>query len=223
MSVRKLTKSAFAVLIVSVLSAFGLGLYGSGTGMAVSAACSAVSIGFLLYIVFGRLYAELDEIANRCKEMFSSMPVPAIELDASGNIKAINNAALSLGVPLSAKGAPLAGLEEVMAGAGSGDIDLPVQREDGSTLRLLVAAIPLKKNGSRAGVLLIGRDDTRRLEAELDKVRAGAKEAEAKLTGTIRDLEEFALMAVRREIKMKEIREKLTELREGRNPSGGGL
>ena len=223
MSVRKLTKSTFAVLITSVFSAFGLGLYGSRTGMAVFAVPSALSLGFLFYIVFGRLYAELNEMADGCREMFYSMPVPAIELDAEGRVVAINGAALSLGVPPSAKGAPLAGLEEVMAGVRSGAIELPIQREDGSTLRLLVSAVALKKNGAPAGTLIIGRDDTRRLEAELDTVKAGAKEAEAKLTGTIRDLEEFALMAVRREIKMKEIREKLTELREGRSPSGGGL
>jgi len=223
MSVRKLTISAFAALSISLLSAFGLGVYGSGAGMAISGAASAVSLAFLLYVVFGRLYAELSATTQRCSEMFSSMPLPAIELDAEGNVKAINNAALEAGVPPSAMGGPMEGIEGLLSGAGQEAMEVPIKKEDGTTLHLLVTAMALKKNGARAGTLIIGRDDTRRLESELAAVRAEAKEAEAKLNGTIRDLEEFALMTVRREIKMKEIREKLTELREGRNAPGGGL
>jgi hypothetical protein len=223
MSVRKLTKAAFALLILTVFSAFGLGLYGSGTGMAVAAAVSALSIGFLLYIVFGTLPAGPGTMTDGCRRMFSSMPVPAIELDAAGNVKAINDAALGSGVPPSAMGRPLAGLEGALQDAGASAIELPVEREDGTTLHLLVSAVPIEKNGARSGTILIGTDDTARLKTELDRVRGEARAAEAKLTGTIRDLEEFALMAVRREIKMQEIREKLTEIREGGTHSGGGL
>jgi len=211
------------LLTLSVFSAFGLGLYGSGTAIAIAAAISALSTGFLLYIVYGRLYAELDEMSGGCREIFSSMPVPAIELDAAGNVKAINDAALGSGVPPSAIGRPLTGLEGALQGAFASAIELPVEREDGTTLRLLVNAVPIEKNGARSGTILISTDDTARLKTELDRVRGEARAAEAKLNGTIRDLEEFALMAVRREIKMQEIREKLTEIREGGSHSGGGL
>jgi hypothetical protein len=151
------------------------------------------------------------------------MPVPAIELDADGKVVAVNDAAAGRGLPLSSKGGRLPGLKGLTAGDNSSSaIELPVARDDGSTLLLLFKAVPLKKNGVVTGTLLIGRDDTRMLEMELDAVRSGAKEAEAKLTSTIRDLEEFSLMTVRRERKMKEIREKLTELREGTNTTGAG-
>lgn len=261
MSVRKLTKSTFAVLTASVLCAFGLGLYGSRTGMLVFAAPSAVSLVFLAFLVFkrvidplillteamkggregggmpvpagydefgslascvNRLYSEVSEITDNCKEVFASMPVPAIELDAEGKVVAVNDAAAGRCLPLSSKGEFTDALKGVAGAENPSAIELPVQRDDGSTLILLFKAVPLKKNGVVTGSLLIGMDDTRMLEMELDAVRSEAREAEAKLTSTIRDLEEFSLMTVRRERKMKEIREKLTELREGTNNTGAG-
>src|SRR3972149_2453495 len=50
-----------------------------------------------------------------------------------------------------------------------------------------------------------------RLIDELYSARAQAEETEKKLKKTIRDLEEFALLAVRRELKMQELRERFVE------------
>src|SRR3972149_8126664 len=55
--------------------------------------------------------------------------------------------------------------------------------------------------------------EQQRLVDELCSARAQAEETEKKLKKTISDLEEFALLAGRREVKMQELRERFVELK----------
>ncbi len=178
-----------------------------------------------------RLYDELKELRAARDEIVASMPAPAVTLDNEWVVSSINPAATALGVPHSLKNRPFAAIldeqskrtlkeiiEKVKAGSGAKDVELEVRLEGGQNAALLFNAVPLKRDGEPGGALLMGTDpgQNSRLSEELSAVKTESKEVEEKLNRTIRDLEEFALMAVRREIKMKEIREKLTELREGR-------
>ncbi|MFQ5735486.1 MAG: PAS domain-containing protein [Thermodesulfobacteriota bacterium] len=181
-----------------------------------------------------RLYDGLKEMAAVQDEIFSSMPGPAIRLDREGTVMEINRAAVEHGLRGSLKGKPFtvivpssgrAAVKEMLKRACSGEgaaLETPISLDDGRETLYLLKAVPLRRNGACSGALLLGADieQSRRLAEELDSVRSEAKGAEEKLNKTIRDLEDFALMAVRREIKMKEIREKLTEFRKGHESAG---
>ena len=67
-----------------------------------------------------------------------------------------------------------------------------------------------------AGCCCIGRDieERRKIMSELETARSHAEEATAKLKKTVNDLEEFSLLAVRRELKMQELREMFVRLKE---------
>lgn len=56
-------------------------------------------------------------------------------------------------------------------------------------------------------------DERKRLMNELISARAQAEETEKKLKKTISDLEEFALLAIRRELKMQELRERFVQIK----------
>lgn len=178
-----------------------------------------------------RLYAGLYEMAAERKKVLSSFPGPVIGLDRDGRVTELNGAALDIGIPdirdrsfsSIIPSGRAAGFEAAFKDAlGDGQpktIEFPLKLDGGRVNLFVFSVTPLKRSGSSTEALLIGRDmeECGKLAEELAAVRSEAKDAEDKLNGTIRDLEEFALMAVRREIKMKEIREKLTELRQGRD------
>lgn len=69
---------------------------------------------------------------------------------------------------------------------------------------------PMPEPGHEADGTL--SDDIKKLLDELDSARAQAEETEKKLKRTISELEEFALLAIRRELKMQELRERFVEL-----------
>lgn len=62
--------------------------------------------------------------------------------------------------------------------------------------------------------LTIAINEHARMAQELRAARRDAEETSRKLEKSIRELEEFALMALRRELKMREIREKFKQCKE---------
>lgn len=74
----------------------------------------------------------------------------------------------------------------------------------------LDSAEPMKQ---QAGAPLPADRERDRLIGELCSARAQAEETEKKLKKTISDLEEFSLLAIRRELKMQELRERFVELK----------
>lgn len=182
-----------------------------------------------------RLYAEIEDMTGMQEQIFSSLTEPAVKLDREGNITSLNMAAVAAGLPGSLAGRPFKELLApdvktafqstfilALGGEPAGSTELPLTLDGGITNLFLFNAVPLRRNGAVTGVMLIGKDmdEQKKLTDELDAIRSEARAAADKLNKTIRELEEFALMAVKREIKMKEIREKLTELREDRGARG---
>ncbi|MBI5344435.1 MAG: hypothetical protein HZB83_03715 [Deltaproteobacteria bacterium] len=58
-------------------------------------------------------------------------------------------------------------------------------------------------------------EEIKRLKEELERARKEAENNSARLRETLDEMEEFALLAVRREVKMREIRERFKKLKNG--------
>lgn len=149
------------------------------------------------------------------REVLDSIPDPVIETDGSGRIVFANRAAL-LASDCDAEKALGRRCADFLSNGfhshpGHGKFEAPLPMKDGSTRFFEFKTVKL---GS--GSICIGRDsdERKRLLDELTSARTQEIEASTKLKKTISDLEEFALLAIRRELKMQEIRERFVRLKE---------
>lgn len=96
------------------------------------------------------------------------------------------------------------------------DYELALTPEKNREFLFSFNILPVKKEGHPASVIFIGREPGgyKRLEEELKRTREEALEASEKLKKTIREIDDLALLAVRRELKMQDIRERFQRLRE---------
>lgn len=151
------------------------------------------------------------------KEVLDSLPDPVVETDAAGRIVFVNRAALLLaGCDAGAFGQQC---KEFLTAAcrslsGHETFEAPLAMRDGSARFFEFKAVRL--GGPEGGSLFIGRDsdERKRILDELTTARTQEVEASTKLKKTISDLEEFALLAIRRELKMQELRERFVRLKE---------
>lgn len=150
-------------------------------------------------------------------EVLDSLPDPVIEVDGSGRVVFVNRAAL-LAMERNAEEASAKCAEFLSAAAsslpgkgGQDAFEAPLPMKDGSTRFFEFKPMRLGNNA-----VFIGRDsdERKRLLDELTSAREQEAEASAKLRRTISDLEEFALLAIRRELKMQELRERFVRLKE---------
>lgn len=175
--------------------------------------------------------ALLNEYREQHRSLLMSIPDILLELDNSGSILFVNKAALEmtgysedelLGRPfhelIETEWKPrwhsmLASLQE---GEAASNIDLKLILASKAASYFEFNAVPLWKEGIVAGCCCVGRDieERRKIITELDAARRHAEEASAKLKKTVNDLEEFSLLAVRRELKMQELREMFVRLKE---------
>ena len=107
-------------------------------------------------------------------------------------------------------------LATLSEGEAINNADLKLVLKNGAESFFEFNAVPLWKDGVAAGCCCIGRDieERRKIMSELEAARKHAEEATAKLKKTVNDLEEFSLLAVRRELKMQELREMFVRLKE---------
>jgi PAS domain-containing protein len=150
-------------------------------------------------------------------EVLDSLPDPVIGVDGSGRVVFVNRAAL-LAMERNAEEASAKCAEFLSAAAssfpgkgGQDAFEAPLPMKDGSTRFFEFKPMRLGNNA-----VFIGRDsdERKRLLDELTSAREQEAEASAKLRRTISDLEEFALLAIRRELKMQELRERFVRLKE---------
>ncbi|MBI5903825.1 MAG: PAS domain S-box protein [Deltaproteobacteria bacterium] len=177
-----------------------------------------------------RLMDSLDESAARRGELLETMPDLVMDIDRTGNVAYFNEAAARLTgyAEEDVLERPFLGLldkrstdeareafERVLDGEPVKDLELILTLKDGGVKLFEFNAVPVRRAGAAAICRVVGRDIDGRKEIidELRKARAEAEESSEKLQQTVRDLEDFALLAVRREIKMHEIREMLHKLR----------
>lgn len=104
----------------------------------------------------------------------------------------------------------------LLDGKSAGNLEIKLVLNGGAESFFEFNAVPLWKDGIVAGCCCIGRDidERRKIMTELEAARRHAEEASAKLKKTVNDLEEFSLLAVRREVKMQELREMFVRLKE---------
>ncbi len=181
-----------------------------------------------------RLSGDLGESIARYRELVDAMPEALFETDANGKITFVNRAARSL-TGLSEEelaGRACEGLlppedaglmrdlfETIMKTGTVEKRELPIVARDGNARHFEFSGYPIKVGKlETAGFRLIGRDldEHKRITEELKKVRKESEEASVKLKKTIEDLEEFAHLAVKREIRMHEIRERFKKLMDER-------
>lgn len=175
--------------------------------------------------------ALLDEYREQHRDLLMSVPDILLEIDVEGKILFVNRAASEvtgypednvLGrrftdfiTPGSSEKA-LSAFSSVLDGRRANGVELEIMLSSGSASFFEFNAVPLWRNGFIAGCCCIGRDidERRKIMTELESARRHAEEATVKLKKTVSDLEEFSLLAVRRELKMQELREMFVRLKE---------
>ncbi|MEK7773893.1 MAG: PAS domain S-box protein [Deltaproteobacteria bacterium] len=233
LSLLLLTASAFVIIrkvlspikkINDALERTSAGDYRDGAGIS-----SNDSFGTLADHL-NRLINSLNESVAHCRELVRTMPDLVIDIDRSGDITYMNEAATRLTgyTEEDVLNRPYAGFvdkrssdeaekafKKVLNGESVRNLELSLILKNGGVNLFEFNAVPIWRAGAPAVCRAVGRDIEERKEimGELKKARTEAEESSEKLKKTVRDLEDFALLAVRREIKMQEIREMLQELR----------
>lgn len=163
------------------------------------------------------------------KDVLDSLPDPVIETDREGRIVFVNRAALlatgykaedAVGKPCSnflpaGCARPPGALPGHSGHSGQDAFEIPLSMKDGSTRFFEFKSVRLG-DGPDDRSICIGRDsdERKRLLDELTSAKKQEAAASTKLKKTISDLEEFALLAIRRELKMQELRERFVRLKE---------
>lgn len=172
----------------------------------------------------------LTGLDNARRSLIESLPIAAFEVDETGKIISFSNetAGLTGRAPDELNGlclfelAPDEGKEAVRLMLGDAFAKKALSRasaalmlKDGIALAE-VFTLPAARAGEKPSCLVFSRNngELKKTRAELESVRKESAEASERLKKTIRDLEEFALIAVRRELKMQEIREMFMKSRE---------
>lgn len=187
-----------------------------------------------------RLSRAVKAYEDRQREFLAAIPAAVIRLDRSGAITYMNDSAAML----TGRGTPEAQeadytdltptrshheLKEAFLAALNGETvagrEITIIDMDCHEINCEFSAVPSWKGAGPDGCFLICRDaeEKTRLESELKSARLKEEEATAKLNKTIQYLEEFSIMAVRRELKMQEIRERLTGLKKDPGPKKNPL
>jgi PAS domain S-box-containing protein len=185
----------------------------------------------LLAAAMNRLYLRLREEASLSRDIIDEATFPAVWLDVDGNITGFNPAAsrvtgfteaeaVALAWPGLITAASTAAFDDARKRASAGErvrgVEIAFVGKDGDARAMRFNALPATGGRKAAGCVFIGCDsaEERGLRDEITEARAQARESSEKLGRTVKDLEEFALLAVRRELKMREIRERLIALKE---------
>ncbi|MBI5562297.1 MAG: PAS domain S-box protein [Deltaproteobacteria bacterium] len=185
-----------------------------------------------------RLIAATEEEALHCRAFVRTMPDPVFEIDGAGALVYVNEAARAVTGYDGAGAAPQAfdallppeyrrvfgeAVQDILMGEDLTGVELPVILKDGRHNWFEFTCAPVWKDGKVSAMRCVGRDieERRRMMDELVAAKKEAEETSLKLQATVRDLEEFALLAVRRESKMQEIRERLQSVKRAGEAGNG--
>ena len=172
---------------------------------------------------YNEMVASLRETIERKRDLIENLPVAIIESTKDGNIKYLNKIALAwsgynkeeiLGrrltefIPLENRGRIEEALETVLGGVPVRELQTPVALKGGVS-RFEFNIAPIVEGKEVVGLRCVSKDieKTKKMLDELERAKKEAEETSEKLRRTVKDLEEFALIAARREMKMHKIRE----------------
>lgn len=246
MSVRKLTVAGLcaqaavtaALVIISAASGADLSYY-------LLAAAYALTGLLFLEIIYARVPSKKDELrspdadraSKRIEGLLNTLPCALFAIGLDAKITYANKAAYALlGDNASEiKGRPLSSIisrehideadghvRNALSGMTIRESELIVALADGATRPLSFSIAPIRDEDTITGCICVISDMGRQkaLETVLHEARASEQEAVARLEKAESDIEEFAMMAIRREVKMREIRERLQSrvVHSGRRP-----
>jgi len=172
---------------------------------------------------YNEMVASLRETIERKRDLIENLPVAIIESTKDGNIKYLNKIALAwsgynkeeiLGrrltefIPRENRGRIEEALKTVLGGVPVRELQTPVALKGGVS-RFEFNIAPIVEGKEVVGLRCVSKDieKTKKMLDELERAKKEAEETSEKLRRTVKDLEEFALIAARREMKMQKIRE----------------
>jgi len=172
---------------------------------------------------YNEMVASLRETIERKRDLIENLPVAIIESTKDGNIKYLNKIALAwsgynkeeiLGrrltefIPRENRGRIEEALKTVLGGVPVRELQTPVALKGGVS-RFEFNIAPIVEGKEVVGLRCVSKDieKTKKMLDELERAKKEAEETSEKLRRTVKDLEEFALIAARREMKMHKIRE----------------
>lgn len=175
---------------------------------------------------------KLKEPVTRYCELVERAQDSVLELDREGYIRYVNEAALAMAGRGSERVLRRHYTELVPSGSRKDWVKLFTTVLGGETLKdseqafnfreglgpVEITALPVWKEEEITGVRFMLKDireETRMME-ELREARESAEETAEKLKKTVKELEEFALLIVRRELEMKDIKAGLKAKSEGK-------
>ncbi len=188
---------------------------------------------------YNKLSRSLEESLAHYRDLVNTIPDAVVEIDKDGKIIFINEAASVLTgyarkdavdrtytdfIPHEATPHVEEVFKAVMKGETVKGHEFPMRLKDGRIRFFEFSSAPIWKRaantegGTVIGCRSVGRDidERKKIMDELKNARKEAEETSGKLKKTVEDLEDFALLAVRRELKMHEIRERFQKLKEER-------
>lgn len=158
--------------------------------------------------------------------LLNALPVAVLDIDMDGKVTSANEAASALSGydPSDIKGRPLSSfiakeylddacdlMKKAMSGSVINCIELRMVLRGGAVRSIGLNIAPIRNKDEITGCRCVAFEMSRSKELEnaLLEALAVSEETSARLEKAERDLEEFALIAIRREVKMREIRERL--------------
>lgn len=158
--------------------------------------------------------------------LINALPVAVLDIDMDGKVTAVNEAASTLSgyKPSDMKGRPLHSflteeclddardlIQKALSGRVINSIELRMALKSGDACSIGATAGPIRNGSEIIGCRCVAfeMNSSKELESALLKARRASEEASIRLEKAERDLEEFALIAIKREGKMREIRERL--------------
>jgi signal transduction histidine kinase len=187
-----------------------------------------------LSAALGALSCSLRDESCRCRGFLQILPNSAMELDKRGYIIWLNDAAVSdagfagdrcLGRQLAdflavdERSGFIAALDEAALSGSIVRREIQLHIFGAAPNRFQVICVPIIRDGNLTGWRCVVRDveAMQKLQEELVRARNESQVTTEKLNKTISDLEEFALLAIRREFKMQELRERFVNIKHEHN------
>lgn len=158
--------------------------------------------------------------------LMNTLPVAVLDIDMDGKVTSANEAASTLSGyhPSDMIGRPITSfiteecldeasdlVQKALSGMEISCIELRMALKSGAARSIGATAGPIRNRSEITGCRCVAfeMNSSKELENALSKARAASEEASIRLEKAERDLEEFALIAIKREGKMREIRERL--------------
>ncbi|MBI5599071.1 MAG: PAS domain S-box protein [Deltaproteobacteria bacterium] len=172
---------------------------------------------------YNEMTMSLGEMIRRYRDLAETIPVAVIEFDRNGDIRYLNKMAIARSgwperelngknfrefIPEEDRSAAEEAYGRVLSGATLMGLPTRLRLKEGAS-HVELNIVPIRDGEDVTGFRCVVKDveKTMRMMDDIEKARLDAEETSKKLRKTVEDLEEFSLIAVRREMKMQEIRQ----------------